>query len=719
MLKFKEFIEFWYQALKRSLWLKPERLLAINVTVVMAVMLIPLLVIGQAFSGVCLTLGVLAGALSETDDHPKGRIKSMSLKVLGFAVASASAELLKFSPVLLGLGFILSTIGFVMIGGLGERYRGITFGALLVGIYTMIGSEISPNWYLQPIMLTTGALVYGLFSLTLLYIRPYRLLEQQLASGFSALGRYFEKKSRLFPSDAAAQDGIRSELSLLNVETVGALDRIRDVLNSYRNSGSDEEELKIYLYRFMVLQGLHERAASSHERYDLLSDDPENRELLLGIGELMRQLSSAVRSYGTCLLTHETYQHPATLEWIVQALEENLARHHTDQHQPLMLLVRNLSRSSEALARIDDGDRASYMPRLAQDTRGLWPRLRELLSFNHPRMRYALRLSVAFSLGYSIAVYFNLSKGAWVVLTVLFVMQQSYSQTRRRLWQRILGTFSGVVFGVLTVQLLTPAGQVLFMLASAYLFFFSLKMTYSISVIFITTFVLCAFNIIAQVGVVVMMPRMIDTLIGSALTILAARFMWPAWQSHRLPKLLTEALIKNTAYFRETIKEYQQTADEDDYDYRIARRAAHRADNALVLAWRDIQFEPRRQQKHQEEAFRLTYLNHALLSYLSAFAAHRTQSAGDAEVLNLAEEILRALENACDQLTAEFEVPGADVRVVDTLDLIRQRLDLSARELAQVQYTILYNLADVTGQMLDQVQARQLGDVRADLAANA
>jgi uncharacterized membrane protein (TIGR01666 family) len=497
-------------------------------------------------------------------------------------------------------------------------------------------------------------------------------------------------------------------LALLNVETVGALDRIRDVLNSYRNSGSDESALEIYLYRFMVLQGLHERAASSHERYDLLSDDPDNRELLLGIGELMRHLSGAVQCYGTCLLTHETYKHPAALEWIVQALEEHLQRHHSDQHQPLSLLIRNLSRSSDSLSRIDDGARASYMPRLAQDTRSIWLRMRELLHFSNSRVRYALRLSVAFSGGYCIAEVFNVSKGAWIVLTVLFVMQQSYSQTRRRLGQRILGTFVGVVFGVLTVQLLTPAGQVLFMLASAYFFFTWLKRNYSVSVIFITTFVLCAFNLISQVGVVVMLPRMIDTLIGSALAILTVRLMWPDWQSKRLPQLLSAALVKNTAYFRVIIQEYRQSAVGDDYEYRIARRAAHRADNALVLAWRDIQLEPRRQQKHQEEAFRLTYLNHALLSYLSAFGAHRTQSTGDESILEVAEEILQALETACEWLTPDVEVPGEIFKYWDTLEVIRQHLKLSARDLSQVQYTMLYNLADVTGQMLEQVQSRQL-----------
>jgi len=694
--------------LKRSLWLKPGRLLAINVTVVMAVMVVPLLLLGHAFAGVCLCLGVLAGALSETDDHPKGRIKSLSLKVFSFALASVSAELLKFNPFLLGAGFVLSTVAFVMIGGIGERYRGITFGAQLVGIYTMIGSEISPNWYLQPILLTTGALVYGLFSLSLLYFRPYRLLEQQLAEGFLALSRYMRAKAELFPSDASEQDSIRSRLALLNVETVGALDRIRDVLNSYRNSGSDEAVLKTYLYRFMVLQSLHERAASSHERYELLSRQAENREALFGVGELMRQLAQATESYANCLLTYDDYKHPAVLAWIVHSLNDKLKGPHFEAHHPLALLVQNLSWSSESLSKIEDTGRASYMPRLAEDQRSLGQRFRDLIRVEHPRMRYAVRLSTAFLVGYSVAKFFDVSKGAWIVLTILFVMQQSYSQTRRRLGQRILGTFAGVVLGVLTVQFLTPAGQLLFMLASAYFFFIWLKRQYSVSVVFITTFVLCAFNLISQVGVEVMFPRMIDTLIGSVITILTVRLLWPEWQSKRLPYLLSEALVKNTAYFRAILQEYREyrggDGDGDDYDYRIARRAAHRADNGLVLAWRDIQVEPGRRQKLQSQAFRLTYLNHALLSYLSAFAAHRKQSTVEPRELDLADDILRALENACDWLQSQAGDTHGTVRVMDTLDLIRQHPDMSARELAQVQYTMLYNLADITRQLLDEVQ---------------
>ncbi|MGD9418291.1 MAG: FUSC family membrane protein [Verrucomicrobiota bacterium JB025] len=691
-------------SLKRGLWLKPDRLLAINVTVVMAVLLVPLLLLDHAFAGVCLTLGALAGALSETDDHPRGRIKSLSLKVVGFAVASASAELLKFNPVLLGAGFVLSTVVFVMLGGVGERYRGITFGAQLVGIYTMIGSEISPNWYLQPILLTTGSLVYGLYSLSLLYVRPYRLLEQQLAGGFLALSRYMEEKARLFPSEAAEQDQIVSRLALLNVETVGALDRIRDVLNSYRNSGADESALKSYLYRFMVLQSLHERAASSHERYELLSDQPENREILFGMGELIRQLAKAVRHYADCLLTHDAYTHPAALAWIVETLKDKLEGRHFEKSHPLELLIKNLSRSSESLSLIDDLERASYMPRLAEDKRSLWRRFRDQMSMEHPRMRYAVRLSTALLVGYVVAEAFDVSKGAWIVLTVLFVMQQSYSQTRRRLGQRILGTFCGVVLGVLTVQFLTPPGQVLFMLASAYFFFIWLKRKYSVSVVFITTFVLCAFNLISQAGVEVMLPRMVDTLIGSVVTILTVRLLWPAWQSKQLPSLLAAALVKNTEYFRAILKEYRESGASDDYDYRVARRAAHRADNALVLAWRDIPFEPGGRQKAQSEAFRLTYLNHALLSYLSAFAAHRETPNEDPVVLGFADDILQALEGAARWLATDVREAQSSDGLIDTLNRIRQHLDPGAREREQVQYTMLYNLADVTRQLLEEVR---------------
>lgn len=690
----------WYEPARRAIWSDPDRLTAAKATFAIGALALPMVLLGEPFFAVSLALGALAGALSETDDHPKGRIASMLLKVFAFGLSSLAASLLQPYPVLLGLGLALSTFGFLALGGLSERYRGVTFGAILVGIYAMIGAEIAPAWYWQPILLPLGALVYGVFSLLLLYLHPWRPLEEQLARGYLALGRYMELKAGLFPSDEATQAKVRSALALQNVKVVSALDQCRDVLNSYRESLPDDGPLKPYLRYFMLLQSLHERAASSHERYDLLSHDPAKQDMLEGLGQLLHQLARAVRQFARSLLTGVPYHHPVSLGWLVDVLDDRLAQNRAAADSPLSLLFRNLERSHRSLQHLRDDPARTAAPQLAGDRRPLWPRFKDQLTWANPRMRYAVRLSLCFLIGFAIAKLTGVRKGEWIILTSLFVLQSSYSETRRRLFQRILGTFTGVVGGVLVVQLLpTTMGELVFLLVSAFFFFFWLKRNYSISVVFITTFVLCAFNLVAQQGVALMLPRLIDTLIGAGLAYLSVRLLWPAWQHERLPALLDTALHRNADYLRAVTAEYHRASTDDDLPYRIARRAAHRADNALALAWQDMQLEPRNRRQLLDQSFALTYLNHALLSYISAFGAHRQPAGGTAaELPPLVHAVQRALDEAADSLHSAANDAHEDVQAL--LEAIRTAARAAPQDFSQHQLTLLYNIADVAHQIM-------------------
>lgn len=692
--------------MRRAFWQYPDRLMALRATFAITILAIPLVLAGKSFFAVTLSLGVLAGALSETDDHPRGRVKSLGLKVVSFGISSLSVELLRPYPALLGTGLALSTIVFLLIGGIGERYRGVTFGSILVGIYAMIGSEISPAWYWQPVLLPSGALFYGLISLSLLIYHPWRLLEEQLARGFLALARYMDEKANLFPSDEKTQGEIRNRLALLNVELVNALERCKDVLNSYSDVLRDQSPLRPYLQYFMLLQSLHERAASSHERYDLLSSDPANRPVMDGIGQLLHQLARASRGFAKSLFTGSPYHHPASLDWTVEALTAQFEKSGIGDNHPLTLLIRNLSRSNASLKNLEDSRQTNLIPRLAKDTRPLSRRLRDQLNRNNPRMRYAVRLSVCFLAGFAISEGFGVVKGEWIILTCLFVCQPSYSETRRRLSERILGTLTGVVGGITIVHLLpTREGQLLLMLISAYLFFLWLHRRYSRSVIFITVFVLCAFNLISNEGIAVMIPRLIDTLIGSALAFISVRFLWPDWQQRKLPGLLEQALVKNTRYFEAILDEYKHLGKKDDLDYRIARRQAHQADNALALAWQDMQVEPKKQKQFREQAFTLTYLNHALLSYLSALGAHREeQPESHPEMPVLAGAIQKILNQA-----GRVAAADSSHQILEILDRIRQLMN-QAEPGSRQQFVLLYNIAEVTQQLLEQAKAFHSND---------
>ncbi|RPD97972.1 TIGR01666 family membrane protein [Aureibaculum marinum] len=694
----------WFTSFKTTFLSDPNRLLSIKATFVIGVLVVLMVSLGVPFYGVTLGLGALAGALSETDDHPNGRLKSMALKVFSFAISSFSVELLQPYPILLGVGLVVSTIVFILIGGLSERFRGVTFGGLLVGIYAMIGTHISPNWYIQPILLTSGALIYGLFSYTLLRIKPYSLLEEQLARGFSALSLYLNEKSKLFPSDKDTENEIRTKLALLNVQTVEALDKCKEVLNSYRESLTDQQPLQPYMYYFIVLQSLHERAASSHDSYDVLSTDPSNSYAIGGIRQLLQELSKATQKFAKSLLTGVQYKHPTSLDWLVNAVHNSVKNNELTPSLPIKLLIRNLTESHYSLKNIYKNRNSILIPKLEKDTRSYFERFKSELSINHPKMRYALRLSISFLIGYFVYQYFNIEKGEWIVLTILFVLQPSYSETRKRLFHRILGTLVGVISGILVINLFSFYGQLVLMITSAYLFFFWVKRKYSISTIFITIFVLCAFNIIANIGVDVMAPRLIDTLIGAFITFTVVRFLWPNWQYKKLPSLLSEVILKNTAYLKAILSEYKNPNTDDDLSYRIARREAHRADNALAMAWQNMQLDPQKHQKLKKTAFQLTYLNHALLSYLSALGAHRGKQTQDPLTIVIFEKnILKSLEEAFGWLTTETNNTVINT-IEDDLEELRIQLQSKKEEEIRIEYNLLYNITEVTIRILKQAK---------------
>lgn len=684
--------------------LHPSRLFALRATVSMGVLAVPFIIVGLPFYGVTLALGALAGALSETDDHPKGRVKSLSITIASFFISSFAVGLLNNYPWILGAGFVLSTIVFILIGGIGERYRAITFGSVLVGIYAMLGIEISPAWYWQAILLPAGALFHGVLTLILIFRNPWRLLDEQMANGFQALSSYLEKKALLFPSEKEDQAGINKDLALLNITVVNALEKIKDVLNNYAREMNDVQPLNSYLQRFMLLQSLHERAASTHDRHDKLGNSGEQIEIMEGFGEMLRQLSFSAKLVAENMLTGTPYHHPPALEWISKAIEDKLQQMNPQQAQDLILLHHNLHRSHISLKYLDDLEEGTSIPRLKKDERTAWRRLKAQFSFRHPRMRYALRLSLTFALGYILERSLQLDKGQWVMLTSLFVSQITYSDTRRRLFERLLGTTTGVILAALLLHIFTTtAAQLLLMLGSAMAFFYWLRKNYSIAVIFVTTFVLSAFNIISKDGGInIMVPRLVDTLLGASLSFLTIRFLWPGWQYRRMSGLISKAMAKNRAYLQAIASEYRKVSS-DDLGYRIARREAHLADNELAQAWNSMRQEPKSKQRLVKNTFTLTYLNHALLSHISALGAHReTNMAGYENIGQIFEQIDKKLLEASQENYVAKDGLANDLSSL--LMTLQEQIKHSEAGLQRQQLRLFYNIAATTSQIIAELK---------------
>ena len=89
------------------------------------------------------------------------------------------------------------------------------------------------------------------------------------------------------------------------------------------------------------------------------------------------------------------------------------------------------------------------------------PILRANLTLRSSAFRHAIRLAVTMVVAVTIAQTFELPRGYWIPLTVLFVLRPDFGSTYARGLQRYAGTALGVVLATLITAALNPGPYVL------------------------------------------------------------------------------------------------------------------------------------------------------------------------------------------------------------------------------------------------------------------
>lgn len=124
--------------------------------------------------------------------------------------------------------------------------------------------------------------------------------------------------------------------------------------------------------------------------------------------------------------------------------------------------------------------------------------------------------------------------------------------------------------------------QSMIAVAAGVLFFARRIARYLVAIAAITLLVLMCFD---QVGdsEVLIVPRLLDTAIGSIIAGLAVLFVLPHWQGRRIHELAVLAMRHHAGYLRQIVEQYRSGA-RDDLDYRLARCNAQNPDAALSMA---------------------------------------------------------------------------------------------------------------------------------------
>ncbi|MDU7198423.1 YccS family putative transporter [Phytobacter diazotrophicus] len=644
--------------------------------------------LGDAKLTIPLTLGVVAAALADLDDRLTGRLRNLIITLISFFIASASVELLFPWPWLFAIGLITSTIGFILLGGLGQRYATIAFGALLIAIYTMLGTTLYTAWYQQPLLLLAGAIWFNVLTLVGHLVFPIRPLQDNLARCYEQLSLYLELKARLFDPDIEEESQAPLyELALANGQLVSTLNQTKASLLTRLRGDRGQRGTRRTLHYYFAAQDIHERASSSHIQYQTLREHFRYSDVMFRFQRLITLQSQACSRLANAILLRTPYQHDHRFERAFIHLDAALDRIRasgttsSDQLKALGFLLDNLRAIDAQLASIESGQPQTAQKNetenlLADDSlhglSDIWLRLRNNLTPESALFRHAVRMSVVLCAGYAIIQITGLHHGYWILLTSLFVCQPNYNATRHRLTLRIAGTIAGIALG-LPVLYFVPSqeGQLILIVVTGVLFFAFRLVQYAQATMFITLLVLLCFNLLGE-GFEVAMPRVIDTIIGCAIAWAAVSFIWPDWRFRNLARVTEQAFNANCRYLDAILEQYHQGRD-NRLAYRIARRNAYNRDAELASVVSNMASEPGATPEMREVAFRLLCLNHTCTSYISALGAHREQLTHPA--------ILRLLDDAvCYVDDALHHQPADEERVQLTLaDLSRRIKHLEPR----------------------------------------
>ena len=658
--------------------------------------------LGYQLATIPLTLGVVAAGLSDIDDRFSVRLMNLIYTYIGFFITSVSIYFLFPHPILFALGLIISCIGWILLGSLGRRYATITYGCLVISVYSMLGVHLFDNWYTQALLLVAGAAWYGVISTISFLLFPVRQVQDKLSQCYSSLADFLFAKSNLFDVDMTPSSYQQTmiELSLENGKLVGIFNEMKTALLTRLKGDRGQKDTRRSLQYYFVAQDIHERADSAHIDYQKLSKIFEHSDILFRFQRVLSIQAKACKDLSHSIMHRETYQHNTRFKHAFANLKFSLEKLRTEQqYDPIWVnalysLYQNLKAIDAQLRNVETErhikfDKSKHIEnQLKDDDLKGWDdiiiRIKQHLTPESILFRHAIRVSIVLLIGYIFVQLTDIQYGYWVLLTALFVSQPNFNATKRRLRLRIVGTLIGIILGYAILYFIPSLeGQLLLLIISGVLFFELRSKQYAQATAFITILAMINFNLDGM-GFAAAFPRMVDTLIGCALAWFGVTFIFPDWRFRRLSRTIYRSLTAQCDYLTEVAEQYKHGRN-NGLKYRIVRRAAHNHDAEVASLISTLATEPDFDPTEKSLAFEFLCLNHTLLSYIAALGAHREQITDP--------EVLKLLELAVDDIRGSLlkdEMP--DLTAQNMLKTIRQRL-IANREDDQKALIVLQQLS--------------------------
>lgn len=595
-------------------------------------------VLGVSPEAMPLILGMIAAGLVDLDNRLIGRLQNI---LAMFVVFSASAIIVQLSigkPILFTL--LLTALAFVvtMFGAIGQRYSTVAFGVLLVAVYTVLTYSPTVPWFINPVLIVLGALLYSLSALCVFFVFPNRAVQESVGEVFDALGQYLQEKSHLFePETEWEKTSETLALAVKNARVVQALNVCQGVL-FYRIQGRQRRSQIVQMMKlYFSAQEIFERLSADYVIPQQFAKRYPHSDILFRIQRILTLQGQHCQWLAQSLQNHTAFSYDPRLGQCVKGLaqaflyfQQQYPQDKANLHQ-IKSLVESLQTVDEQLRymetsedKLTEAKSATLQPVQITGLKNMYHAICRHWTVKSPIFRHAVRLSVIVFCSCVLVESLELHLGYWILLTAILVCQPNHYATRLRLKQRMVGSLLGVLVASLLPYMQSSLVLELgIIVLTSSLFFFFRTNNYSYATFFITVQVLVSFYVMGFDIADAMFNRIIDTIIGGGMALLASLYLCPDWKYLNLPNMANQSIRASAKYLLFVLGQLQ-FGQNNLLQYRIVRRVAQDRASELGNVVNMMNSQQKTYQDRLTHGLELVKLNYTLLSYIASLGAYRT-----------------------------------------------------------------------------------------------
>jgi uncharacterized membrane protein YccC len=243
------------------------------------------------------------------------------------------------------------------------------------------------------------------------------------------------------------------------------------------------------------------------------------------------------------------------------------------------------------------------------------------LRMDSPIFRFSVRVALAIAAGLAVGQMLPYAAHSyWIVLTIVIILKPSFSMTKQRRSDRIIGTIIGCVITALILKFMAYPPLILgVLILSTVAMPTFVYLRYRYAAIAVSIMILLQMYLLTPDNPNLILERLTDTFIGAAVAT-AFSFVLASWEHQTLPRLIRQVLEVNLRYMEASF-ELLQGKSRNDFPYRIERKRLMDSLAGLSAALVRMLDEPASKQRAAEDINQFIVQNYLLVAHVAALRA--------------------------------------------------------------------------------------------------